>query len=156
LQQRVVTQRWIGLGIASTGALALGGLGMLLVRRTRLARAERARRREVEAALAQADARLAQAFANNADAMLVTARPGGIVLDVNAALCRLVGASADELVGKSLDSLPSLANMDNLRDLRAMIDRDGHVDGMPLRVLRADGQLRSCLISGELMRAGTE
>ncbi|HEY6135904.1 MAG TPA: transporter substrate-binding domain-containing protein, partial [Rubrivivax sp.] len=156
LQQRIVVQRVIGVGLIAGGTAAVAGLAVLLRRRTKLARAEREKRRQAEAELASAKARLSQAFSRHPDAMLVVTLDGGVVLDVNRAMCQLVGVEADSMLGQPLESLPVLAEPDNLRGLREVLDREGQFDTVPLRVRHADGHLRSCLVSCELLRAGGE
>lgn len=156
LQERIVSQRVVGLGLAAGGAAAIAGLTLLLRRRTQLARAEGERRRDAETALAQAEARLAHSFARHPDAMLVVSLDGGVVLDVNPALCRLLGAEPDALLGQPLEALPLLAEPDNLRSLRAVLDREGQFDAVPLHLRHADGGSRSCLVSCELMQVGAE
>jgi PAS domain S-box-containing protein len=156
LQERIVSQRVVGLGLAAGGAVAIAGLTLLLRRRTQLARAEGERRRDAETALAQAEARLAQSFTSHPEAMLVVTLDGGVVLDVNPALCRLIGAEPDSLLGQPLETLPLLAEPDNLRSLRVVLERERQFDTVPLRLRRADGELRSCLVSCELMQVGSE
>jgi len=156
LQQRIVTQRVVGIGLVAGGTATVAGLALLLRRRTRFARVESERRREAEAELARAKARLSKAFTRHPDAMLVVTLDRGVVLDVNQAMCRLVGAQAESMLGQPLDSLPVLAEPDNLRGLREVLDREGQFDTVPLRLRHADGQLRSCLVSCELLRVGGE
>jgi PAS domain S-box-containing protein len=154
LQERLVQQRVVGLAAGSAGALALGGLVVLVRRRTHLAQAEGARRQQAEAALAEAQTRLTHSFTRHADAMLVAELDTGAVLDVNDALCHLVGASREALLGQPLESLPALAEPANLKALRSMLDRDGQFEAMPLSVLHARGEPRACIVSCELMSAG--
>lgn len=151
LQEKVVRQQVLGLSVAAGGAAALAGLVVLVKRRTTLARAEGLRRQQAEAALVEAEAKLAQSFTRNPDAMLVAELESGRVLDVNDALCKLLRSDSAALLGQRIEDLPALADPDNLRSLRAMLDRDGQLDALPLRVARADGELRTCLVSCELL-----
>lgn len=79
--------------------------------------------------------------------MLISEYHSGRVLDVNDALCRLAGAEADALIGQPIDALPALVDPDGLRTLRELMRADGEVSSTPVRLRRADGALRACLVS---------
>jgi len=153
--QRARDRLWFILGTVFAAA-SLGILAWQLRQRTRRVRAEAARRRDAEARLAQARARLEQSFNRHPDAMLVAELESGEVQDVNDAMCRLLGLDRDALLGKSLSSLEALADPANLQALRRMLADDGSFTAIPLSVRRAGGQIRSCLVTGELMRVGSE
>jgi PAS domain S-box-containing protein len=145
----------LSVAVVAAGALAgLGGLGWLgwqLRRRQRRLRSESARRVVAEQALADTQDRLVHVFALHPDAMLVAELGSGLLLDVNAALCSLLGLDRTALLGSRLDSLPAIAGSANLPALRALLDRDGEFDAVPLRVQHADGSSRACLVSAELI-----
>ncbi len=82
--------------------------------------------------------------------MMITEHGTGLVLDVNQALCRLTGVGREALIGRPIDALPALVDPDRLLTLRRMLARDGAVDSAPLNVRRANGDLRTCLISSEV------
>ncbi len=143
--------------LAALGAaVVVGVLGWQLRRRSQRERAEVARRRDAEAALARTQASLEKAFNRHPDAMLVADLDGGEVLDVNDALCSLLGLEREALLGTPLASLPALGDPANLQALREMLDRDGAFEAVPLCVRRADGQMRDCLVSCDLMPVGAE
>ncbi len=145
--------RWFAVA-ASGGALLLGLLVWQLRLRSRRLRIEGTRRREAELALAQARAHLEHSFTRHPDAMLVTALDSGEVQDVNHALCTLLGLEREALLGRALATLPGLDDPANLLALRHILDQEGALNAVPLRVQRPDGQIRSCLVTCELIPVG--
>ncbi|AOF83129.1 sensory box protein [Methyloversatilis sp. RAC08] len=153
LEARVVTQRMDLMLLAAGAAVVLGWLALRLRRRAAQTARERSRRAEAEQALQRAEDRLACAFTHHPDAMLISDYHSGRVLDVNDALCRLAGAEADTLVGQPIDALPALVDPDGLRALRELMRTDGEVSSTPVRLRRADGDMRACLVSSEEFRS---
>lgn len=149
LEARVVTQRMDLMVLGATAAVALGWLALRLRRRRAETARERIRRAEAEQALQRAEDRLARTFTHHPDAMLISEYHSGRVLDVNDALCRLAGAEADALIGQPIDALPALVDPDGLRTLRELVRVDGEASSTPVRLRRADGDLRACLVSSE-------
>ncbi len=149
LEARVVTQRMDLMLLGAGASVALGWLALRLRRRRAETARERTRRAEAEQALQRAEDRLARAFTQHPDAMLISEYPSGRVLDVNDALCRLAGAEANALIGQPIDALPAFVDPEGLRTLRELMRADGEVRSTPVRLRRADGEVRACLVSSE-------
>lgn len=149
LQQGLSRQRdWtVGVGVASTVALAL--LGTWVWRRGQRVTRERKARREAEAALARAEAMLSRAFTLNPAPMLIVDRNGGIVRDANDALLGLLGVAPSSFVGHALADQARHVDAQVLEHLVAALDSDGVLVAAPLRLTRADGQARECLVSAD-------
>lgn len=142
LEQEVARkQQWSwGVGGASAAALlAIGGVAWVHGRRYVV---ERKRRRDAEALLARV-------FTANPEPMLIVERASGAVRDANAAVLRLLGLPADEAADRPLRTLAEHVAENTLARLAAALDRQGSLDAVPLRLPRADGSERACLVSAE-------
>lgn len=150
LQQQVRIERtW-----AWAGGMGAAGLGVALWRRHRRLVAERRRRAALEGELHRAEALLDRAFTRHADPMLLIERASRTVRDANAALAALVGQPLVALVGRSLDDLASHLDPGTRQALTRLLDDTGTLEAAPVRLMRADGQPRDVLVSGEAMRIG--
>jgi PAS domain S-box-containing protein len=149
LKEGLGRQREWTWGVAAASAVGLGLLGTAAWRRGRRVAAERAARREAEAALARAEAMLSHAFTSNPEPMLIVDRNGGIVRDANAALLDLLGVAGPQLVGHALAEQARHVDAQVLEHLVAALDSDGVLAAAPLRLTRADGQPRECLVSAD-------
>lgn len=134
-----------GLGLLLAAALALG-----LWKYARRLRRESLRRREVERALNEARDRLTRLFTHAPDCMLIVARDTLRIVDVNQALCRLLGAPRKTLIGQVADELPQLVDAAAVQGLHRLMDIDGAIAAAPLELRRNDGTLLHCLISSEI------
>lgn len=149
LQQRIVLQ-WV-----AGGMLALAALGLLLLlarrlrARTRAMRAERARREQAEHALRAAEQRFEQTFMLHPDGMAILEAGSGLVLEVNQAICKLLGIAREATVGQAVDALAAIDSPLALATLRAMLQETGNLEAAPLQLRRSDGELRDCLVHSE-------
>jgi PAS domain S-box-containing protein len=84
--------------------------------------------------------------------MLLIERASRTVRDANAALAALVGQPLVALVGRSLDDLSSHLDPSTRQALTRLLDDTGTLEAAPVRLMRADGQPRDVLVSGESMR----
>lgn len=144
-------QTWLIAGGASLALLLMGG--GLWQRRRRLV-AEQARREEAEAALARAEALLEHSFVGHPDAMLVVAQTDGVVVDANRSLLSLLDLTAEAVIGRRLDDQARHLDPRVLDELVQSIERDGSLMAVPLRLTRADGSLRQCLVSADRLQLG--
>lgn len=142
--------------IVSAGALLLMGWG--LWQRTRRLSAERSRRHTAEQALQRAEELLERTFTHHPEPLLLVdrtqGRGSGIVRDANAALLSLLGVSAPSLIGRPLADQSSHIDAAALEHLVHSLDSDGVLDAVPLRLTRADGTVRDCLVSAEPLTIG--
>lgn len=140
--------------VAGGGAATAAVLGTGLWRRGRHVAAERARRTQAEQALAEARALLERSFVQHPDPMLLVEAGSAVVRDVNLALPALLGTHAEALIGQPLPALARHVDATALAALVAMLDTQGHVTAAPLRLIRADGSPRDCLVSAERLPLG--
>ena len=110
-------------------------------------------RKEAEEALRASEEKFGKAFRNSPDAVLLTTLDGHI-LDANAGFTRLTGYSPEEFHGSSTAELRLWADgADRERFLSALRDH-GRVMELDAPFRTRTGELRTCLISGELMDLG--
>ena len=154
LERSTQTQReWIwGIGGASAAALLL--VGVALRQRGRRIASEQQRRRAAEASLQRAEAQLGRAFTHNAAPMLIVEQGSGIVRDANDSVCALLGVEASTLLEQPLRALQQHLDARVLEDLARSLDAIGALSAMPLRLTRADGQVRDCLVTADRMQVG--
>lgn len=146
--------RYQTLALAGASALALGGLGWALQRRNRAARLERQRRMQAEGALRRAEELLERSFAQHPEAMIVVERGTAIVRDANPAAHALLGLQPGALIGQPLHRLEQHLPSSAVQALTAMLDQDGEIAGLPLRLKLEDGSARECLLSADEMQVG--
>jgi PAS domain S-box-containing protein len=154
LERSVRAQREWTWRVAGASAVALLLLGVALRTRGRRIAVERGRREQAEAALQQAEAMVARAFTHNTMPMLVVEQGSGLVRDVNAALAELAGVEPAALIGRPLADQQRHLDGAVLEQLARSLDADGALHAMPLRLTRADGQVRDCLVSADRMQVG--
>jgi PAS domain S-box-containing protein len=152
LERRVQSElAWTwGVGGASAAALLL--LGFALRRRGRRVALEQQRRRAAEQSLQRAEEQLGRVFTRSAVPMLIIEQGSGIVRDANEALCALLGVEASALLEQPVRSLQQHLDASMVEDLARSLDANGTLTATPLRLTRADGQLRDCLISADPMQ----
>ena len=154
LESGIAQQRIMLSAVAGGAVIAIALLLLAVRRRSAAVGFERQRRAQTEAALRQAEERLAGAFTRHPEPMLITDLGSGAVQDVNDALCHLVGMSAQDLLGQPLDALAGVVDAEALQRLRGTLGAEGGIDAAPVQLRRMDGTLRSCLVSSELIDAG--
>jgi len=149
LEHDVVRQRartWVVAGTAVTALTLMGGA---LWQRSRRIATETQRRLEVESALLRAEDVLARTFAHHADPMLIVEEGEGVVRDANAALLALLGLPSESVIGQPLDRVAAHVDSGALQQLVDSLARDGTLMAVPLRLTRADGLARDCLVSAD-------
>lgn len=153
-RQGLALQREWTWGVAAVSAVGLAMLGAAAWRRGQRVVAERRGRHEAEAALARAEELLARSFTHNPEPMLIVNRDDGLVRDANDALLTLLGVPADRLIGQPLRAQDRHVDAQVLESLVAALDSDGALAAAPLRLTRADGAVRECLVSADRMSVG--
>lgn len=146
-------QRWTW-AVAGASTLAVLGLAAGLWRRGRRMQAEAGRRREAEQALQRAEELLERTFVGHPEAMLLVDQASGVVVDANAALQTLLGVPLAALVGRPLREHSCHLEAGALEQLVDSLDREGSLDAAPVRLSRADGQSRRCLVSADRLQIG--
>lgn len=80
--------------------------------------------------------------------MTISEQPyDGMVVDANAAYANLTGIPIAEMVGRTFRSLGVVANPDELKHLRKLVEEGGAATDTPAVLRRRDGKLRIVLVS---------
>jgi two-component system, cell cycle sensor histidine kinase and response regulator CckA len=109
-------------------------------------------RKRVEEALRQSEARFKGAFASSPNGMALVA-PDGRWLEVNPALCQIVGYSEEELLGKTFQDITHPDDLDSdLAYVRQMLTGEILTYQMEKRYLHKQGQVVWILLSVSLVR----
>ena len=149
LERRLLWQGTFGVAGLVTASATIVLLARLARRRSAVAAAERVRRISVEQALADAEARLDRAFLHHPDGMVITERDTTRIIEINDALCRLVGERPEAMLGQPVTSLSAISDPAALETLRALLESEGGLHGAPLQLRRPDGDVRSCIVHAE-------
>ncbi len=148
-------QRWTW-ALGAGGTVLLAGAAFVLHRRSLAVARERQRRREAEGALQRVQELLDHTFHRNPDPMLVVDHASGIVRDANDAVSGLLGVALPNVVGHPLRALDRHLGLDALKRMARAIDVQGHIDGLPVTLTRADGAQRACLVSAQRLQLAGE
>ena len=154
LERGLTEQKAWTWGVTAASVVGIGALGTVAWKRGRRILQERSRRRQAEAALRRAEQLLERSFTLHPSPMLLVERGVAVIRDTNAALQTLLGVPARTLVGKPLHELGAHIQADALQALvRTFGEQDG-LDAAPVRLMRADGSARSCLVSADPLTIG--
>lgn len=151
LERGLERQRDWTWGVAAASAAVLLTLGVGLRRRGHRVEAEKRRRRDAEAELKRAEEMLERAFTRTTEPMLVVDRGNRTVRDANAALMSLLDVNPPALIGQPLEALGRHIDDGALQQLVQSLDSDGELVAVPLRLHRADGRERDCLVSADIL-----
>lgn len=149
LEEALTQERKWNWNLVGAGASLVLFLGATVVQRTRKVKLEKRRRERAETALDRARQLLEQTFDRNPDAMLIIEGGTRIVRDANTAMQALLGATPEALLGRALDDLREHVEAGALAPLADALAATDALETAPLRIRRADGAMRDCLVSAE-------
>ena len=104
-----------------------------------------------EAALRSSEARFVQAFQLAPVAMTISTLDEGRYLDANAAMLEATGYSREEVVGRTARELAVYPDADNFLRIRQELNEHKSFRGMELRLRGKHGDVRTVLLSGDLI-----
>lgn len=154
LARGLVTQQQRTWAVVAASGVALLLVGGAAWQRGRRVATERRRRHRAEEALARAEEMLGRTFTRSTEPMLVVERDSGEVRDANEALAALLGVPLDALIGGSLDTLGKHVDAAALAPIVASLAGGQALATVPLRLRRADGGERQCLVSADPLPIG--
>ena len=99
-------------------------------------------RQQVLEALERSQKRFVKAFATNPLGVVITRRADGKILDVNEALCDLLGYASQELVGRTTVEAAYWADSSARERAIAMLNAGGNVRGWEHEIRRKSGEIR--------------
>ena len=108
-------------------------------------------RKYAEERLRGSEERLVKVFRCSPAAIVLADREGGRILEVNDAFERITGYSRDDVVGLPDMEARFFADSAELDKATALLDQNGRFTNLEFRLRRKDGEIRVCVISGELI-----
>ena len=108
-------------------------------------------RKYSEERLRGSEERLAKVFRCSPAAIVLADREGGRILEVNDAFERITGYSRDEVVGLPDMEARFFEDSVELANATSLLDQNGRFSDIEFRLRRKDGEIRVCVISGELI-----
>jgi PAS domain S-box-containing protein len=129
---------------------AIGGTedAQVLISAVRDVTEERARARREQASAE----RLAAVFETTLHALNITRLDDGRILEVNESFAALTGFTREEIIGCTSLELGIQTDPDHRRPVLEALARDGTVRDLPWRIRRRDGEVRDCLLTGQVLR----
>lgn len=94
---------------------------------------------------------LEQVFAAQPDAVLLSRLTDGAFVKVNHGFTRISGYTAEEALGKDGVTLHIWRSPEDRRKWAELIWRDGYCAGVEFQFRRRDGELRTCLLSSQMV-----
>lgn len=149
LQEELTSERQWNWNLVGAGVSLVVFLAATVVQRTRKVKLEQRRRERAEGALDRARQLLEQTFDRSPDGMLIVEGGTRIVRDANAAMRALLGSTPESLLGRALDDLREHVEPGALAPLVEALAAADTLEAAPLRIRRADGGLRDCLVSAD-------
>ncbi len=91
------------------------------------------------------------AFRNSPDSITISDLQTGEFIEVNGGFARSIGYAATEIVGKSALALGIWKDPETRREIVTRVATEGRVDEVPAEIVARNGDVRSCLVSAELI-----
>ena len=113
-------------------------------------------RRNAETVLAESEERFSKAFHGSPVAMGISMIEDGRLLDINQAWISAMGYSREHTIGKTPAELGNWPDIDKRPILVDRLKREGSIRELETSFIRADGMLRSSLLSADLIEIGGE
>jgi PAS domain S-box-containing protein len=106
-------------------------------------------RKQAEVSLRHSEERFAKAFRLAPVPMLVCARSGWRIIEINDAFANVTGYPHADAVGRSVADVGFWVDMKSLRELRGLLDANLKVRSQEIRMRTRDGASIDCLLSAE-------
>jgi len=100
---------------------------------------------------AASEARFFQVFQLAPIAMSISTLDGGRYLEVNSTLLETTGYSREEVVGRTARELRVYSDPNDFTRVRDILDREGMVRGLEMRLRGKNDEIRTVLLSGEII-----
>ena len=106
-------------------------------------------RKEAEVALLQSEERFSKAFHASPAGLVISSQADGRIIDVNDSYCEITGYASKELLGKQAVHLNLWADPAERLQIIQMLEKDGYVRNVEIKVRKRSGDIRTFLDSVE-------
>ncbi len=113
-------------------------------------------RRQAEEALRQSEERFAKAFHAGPDALIITRRADGVILDVNESWCRLYGIRREQALGRTVPSFDIYIEPAERARMLSLVAEQGSVRDFETGVRAVSGEIRVVTASVEQVEVAGE
>ncbi|MCE5283831.1 MAG: PAS domain S-box protein [Deltaproteobacteria bacterium] len=138
-------------------AIFLGGiLFSLLVFKAWVIVAEEEKRKRMEQALRASEEKFFKAFHATPDAIVITRKTDGRLLEVNEVFVRETGYTREEAIGRTVEELGLWPDAEERDGYAATVKRNGRVQDMETRYRTKSGKILDGLVSGENLDLANE
>ena len=97
-----------------------------------------------------------QALRQSPVCVAIITQPQWLILEISHSVVRLTGYPRQEMLGRHVNELEIWPDHSQVRDIRLQLEDDGSIQNLELPYLHRSGQLRTCLISAEIIRSQEE
>ena len=109
------------------------------------------KRKRFEEDLRASEEKFLKAFRLSPDAITLTAMADGKLVDVNNSLLRLTGFDFQETIGKTTAELKLWVDTSDRKRYVELLEKDGGVRDLSAEFRTKSGEIRTCLVSGEVL-----
>jgi len=113
-------------------------------------------RKRAEAALRSSQERFAKAFSASPDFITINSLKTGQFLDVNESFLQASGFSREEVLGKNVVELDAWANREDRTTLMRLLEEQGYVHDLEVRLRKKSGEIIIALLSAEIIELDGE
>jgi PAS domain S-box-containing protein len=117
---------------------------------------QRARKRRVEAELTRSEEKFSKTFRQSPLVLTISRTSDSRFIDVNASFEQQLGWKRDEVIGRTPPDCDLWVDADQRAAFKSQVLANGSVRDLEVRIRRKDGEIRTLLLSAEVIRVGGE
>jgi len=107
--------------------------------------------KKAEDALKESEERFSAAFKDHPDPLAITKYEDGTYVEVNDSFLSIFGHKREEVIGKTPASINFYADLEDRKKIISIIDKEGKVIKYELNVKRKNGELKTILLTVDLL-----
>lgn len=117
---------------------------------------QRARKRRVEAELTKSEEKFSKTFRQSPLLLTISRTSDSRFIDVNESFEQQLGWKRDEVIGRTPPDCDLWVDADQQAAFKSQVLANGSVRDLEVRIRRKDGEIRTLLLSAEVIRVGGE